>query len=284
MKKVSIILFIVIGTFGSVMSQNVLDGIYVKEHVPARKPIPYYHLREADVSWSKVVWRLLDLKEKQNHSLYYPKEPTDDRVSLTQLLVDGVQNEGITVYKFDLQNEFGETLTRDEMLIGLGVDTTESEEMDPITGEFTTNIAIGSPRPDEVKRMLMKEEWVFDKQRARMENRIIGLCPVRYFVKGGDAVSEDEQALTAKTLFWAYFPAYRPLFAKQEVFNPSNDAERRTFEDIFFKRKFASHIYRVTNVFDNRQLMDYKTGEDLLLEAEKIKDWMFKFEHDLWEM
>jgi hypothetical protein len=35
-------------------------------------------------------------------------------------------------------------------------------------------------------------------------------------------------------------------------------------------------------VYD-RRIQDYKTGIDALLEADKIKDGMFHFEHDLWE-
>jgi len=286
MKKLGILIFLSIGfVFTSFSQSNVMDGIYEKEHVPARRPIPYYYLREADVSWSKKVWRLLDLKEKENHPLYYPTEPQDDRVSLVQLMLDGVTNEGISVYDYQLANEFNLVLTPEEVQSRLGVDTTETEEYDPITEEYTVKKVYGDLRPDQVTRMLMKEEWVFDKQRAKMEVRIIGLCPVRRYVKQSDAegVDPDEKEMTLSTLFWAYFPSYRPLFAKQEVFNPRNDAERRTFEDIFFKRKFASHIYRITNVYDNREITDYKTGEDALMEAERIKDWMFKFEHDLWE-
>lgn len=51
---------------------GVLDGVYVKEHIPTKKVIPYEFVREADVSWSKRVWRAIDLREKFNHPLYYP--------------------------------------------------------------------------------------------------------------------------------------------------------------------------------------------------------------------
>lgn len=287
MKKLSIFFVFVLMTVTSVMGQsNVLDGIYTKEHVTARKPIPYYHLRQADVQWSKVVWRMLDLKEKANHPLYYPTAPTDDRVSLVQLMLDGIENEGINVYEYDLDHEFKTVLTKEEIYESLGAAKDSAEQYDPVSEEYTMNYTNSEPRPDEVLRMLMKEQWVFDKQRSKMEVRIIGLCPIRRYIKetNAEGIDPDEKVLDAKTLFWAYFPSFRPLFAIQEVFNPNNDAERRTFDDIFFKRKFASHIYRITNVYDNREIKEYKKGEDLLLEAERIKDWMFKFEQDLWEM
>jgi len=284
MKRIIFIL-IVVSVFSNVLNAQVLDGIYVKEHVPARKPIPYYHLREADVSWSKTVWRILDLKEKQNHPLYYPLIPTDDRLSLVALMASGIENEGAVVYDPDDQfNEFGVELTSEAVKINMGAELDSSEVENMITGEYEMKYETREITWSDITRILMKEEWVFDKQRAKMEVRIIGLCPVRRYNKGEGELEEGEEVvLTPKKLFWAYFPSFRNLFAKQEVFNPNNDAERRTFDDIFFKRKFASHIYRVTNVYENRRIETYKKGEDLLLEAERIKDFLFKFEHDLWE-
>jgi gliding motility associated protien GldN len=287
MKKLSLYLLFSLGFVILSFGQDVMDGIYVKGHVPARKPIPYYHLREADATWSKKVWRMLDLKEKLNHPLYYPTEPMDDRRSLMKILLDGIQNNGITVYDFDIygQSEFNTVpLTLEEVnkKMGGGIDTSWVPNLE--TGMDEERITPIDPKPEQVLRMFMKEEWVFDKQRAKMEVRIIGLAPVRWYAEELDIDGmEGEKNMKLSPMFWAYFPAYRELFAQQEVFNPYNDAERRTFEDIFFKRKFSSHIYRITNNYDNREITSYKNGEDALMEAERIKEWMFKFEHDLWE-
>ncbi len=56
----------------NVPSENIIDGVYIKEHVPTKRLIPYEHVREADVIWSKRVWRRIDLREKINHPLYFP--------------------------------------------------------------------------------------------------------------------------------------------------------------------------------------------------------------------
>jgi gliding motility associated protien GldN len=89
----------------------------------------------------------------------------------------------------------------------------------------------------------------------------------------GDPVLED--------LFWIYFPEARFVFANSEVFNRINDAERRTYEDVFWKRQFESTVIKESNVYD-RSINEYKTGLDALLEAEKIEEKIFNFEHDFW--
>jgi len=71
------------------------------------------------------------------------------------------------------------------------------------------------------------------------------------------------------------------VLARERVFNTGNDASPITWEDLLEMRFFSSYIYKVSNVYD-RRLQDYKTGVDLLLEAEKIKAEIFNFEHDLW--
>ena len=45
---------------------DVIDGVYIKEHIPTKRMIPYEFVREADVVWSKRVWRVIDMREKIN--------------------------------------------------------------------------------------------------------------------------------------------------------------------------------------------------------------------------
>lgn len=52
--------------------EGVVDGIYITEHIPTKRMIPYEFVREADVTWSKRVWREIDMREKINHPIYLP--------------------------------------------------------------------------------------------------------------------------------------------------------------------------------------------------------------------
>jgi gliding motility associated protien GldN len=293
MKKLVVISIIAVMFNISLTAQQkeptVLDGIYVKEHVPARKPVPYHHLREADMMWTKKIWRVLDLREKINHPLYYPIQTvkTDDRYSLISLTTTSVESGDLEVYDPG-DDEFTTPITVATIDVNFGA-IADSAYVDNVeTGESELKVIAGVRKYGEVTRLMIKEIWYFDKQRSMLEVRIVGMCPIRMAppkIAIGEEVSDagEEKELTASKLFWVYFPSIRPILANHEVFNPNNDAERRTFDDIFFKRRFSSYIFSETNVYDNRIIGEYRYGLDALLEAEKIKDWMFRLEHDLWE-
>ncbi len=278
MKKVICIMAFVLTFAGinSVSAQNVLDGVYVKEHYPTRKVIPYTHLREADVMWSKRIWRKLDLREKINQPMYFPVDRIKDRRSLTQVIMEAVKEGSLTAYSAS-DDEFTLTLTKAEIdKIGAKTDTMYVENPDP-PYDLQMKIVVNEFDPGTVKEYRIKEDWFFDKQRSVQDVRIIGICPVADNI---DPVTGEIRGSTP--LFWIYFPEARNIFASAEVFNRSNDAERRTLEDIFWKRQFGSYVYKEQNVYD-RRIADYKQGIHALLEAERVKDDLFTLEHDLWE-
>lgn len=277
MKKLlfSFIIIVILSAFTiNPSGAQVMDGIYVKEHVPVRNPIPYTTLREADVMWSKRIVRQLDLKEKLNHPIYYPTTTfnSDGRKSLIQLLIWGFENASKTAYEFVMVPMTYEIVTPIQYAevkrqLGYKIDTLSTGALDTIREQ-----------PSEVQLLLMKEEWFFDKQRSVMDVRIIGMCPIRVYE------SPSAPGTYIKTpAFWIYFPEFRDLFARTEVYNPKNDAERRTFDDIFWKRKFSSNIIKESNVYNDRTIGTYALGLEAMLEGEKVKDFIFKMEHDLWE-
>lgn len=282
MKKI-VFFFILISSISlqDVFSQEstVLDGIFVKEHYPSRRVIPYTSLREADVMWNKRVWRRIDLREKQNHVLYFPiKDYAQGRKNLFEIIQDAVLNEGtITAYSpgsvVAPDDMFTTPLTTEEVKKILT--PTTSEDVYDEFGEITGTQEVENPiAAAQVKFYDIKEEWFFDKQRSVMDVRIIGILPMIEV-----ETETGEKAL--KDLFWIYYPEARYVFANNEVFNRANDAERRTYEDIFWKRQFASRITKVSNVYE-RRIADYKSGIDALLESEKLKEEIFNVEHDLW--
>jgi gliding motility associated protien GldN len=134
-----------------------------------------------------------------------------------------------------------------------------------------------SARPEEVKQLMIYEEWYFDKKLSKLDVRIIGLEPywMGYDQTMGRALH--------KPLFWIKFDDVRDVLAKSEAFLANNDAQRISYDDLFMQRRFGSIIFGESNVFDDRMINDYTIGKYTLFEAERIKNELFNFEHDLWE-
>jgi len=92
-----------------------------------------------------------------------------------------------------------------------------------------------------------------------------------------------EEDIQKKKLFWVYYPEARTIFANHMAFNPHNDAEHWSFDDIFLKRYFASYVFQESNTYNNRLISQYALGVEALMESERIKENIFNFELDLWE-
>ncbi len=254
--------------------------IYTKETIiPEKKPVPYPYVREADVMWAKDVWRTIDLRQRMNFPLRYPiegKMSGGDRYSLFGLLMEGIKTEEITPYEYVPNVGWKEPFSKL---------TTLQKIYDDTNGEVIPNDD-GSPGEviqgtSYIWQFMIQEQWFFDKKHSVMKVRIVAIAPV--FFNLFDEFGERLPQPTRSIPFIVHFPQCRRLFATNAIYNANNDAQPISFDDLFFQRRFASTIMAESNVYGNRQLTSYKTGQDILLEADKIKNDLFIMEHDLWE-
>lgn len=258
--------------------QTVLDGAWIKEHNKTKKVVQYPFIREADVMWARRVWQDINLREKMNLPLYYPLDESNGMKNLFSVIRDALLVEGsITAYSVGISGQEDDfrtpMLVSDVKAIYENVDTTST--MDPDTGEMIERIQTIELDPDEITQYRIKEDWFFDRQRSERYIRIIGIAPMK------ERMDEGEPTGAFETLFWLYFPECRYVFANWDSFNRMNDAERRSFDDLFQKRMFASTIIKESNVY-NRPISDTHSGIDALLKAQEIKEQLFVLEHDLW--
>ncbi|NJM14058.1 MAG: gliding motility protein GldN [Bacteroidales bacterium] len=106
--------------------------------------------------------------------------------------------------------------------------------------------------------------------------------PIRVYNRLDDDGLPTEEIIR-RPAFWIYFPEARPMLARHEVYNRQNDANSISLDDFFWQRRFNSYIFAQSNVYNNRTIQEYTIGLETLLEADKIKNWLFEVEHDLWE-
>ncbi len=245
-----------------------------------RKYIPYPPIREADVLWSKQIWREIEVGEKINLPLYYPIEPIKDRRSLYDIIVKAYQENRLQPFegKADYNNgEFTEALNIsycDSNCFGrkfLEDSTDVDGNVVGVVQRFSAYTA------SDVIRYRLKEYWYFDKQRSQLMVKIMGIMPIISYED-----PKTKEMATSGTA-WFYFPELRAVIANEEIYNRKNESVRLTFDDVFMKRYFSSHIIKEDNVFDRTLDQAGYKGFDQLVEADKVKEKIFNFEHDLWD-
>ena len=283
MKRTTIIIgvvLLVVTTIGVERANSqIINGAYKRSDTFQKKPMPLPMVREADVFWSKMVWRIIDLREKINQPLYFPTTEVDGITSLSSLLVKGIETGQLTAYDARNDDDFKTPLTMAEVKESFGAETRTREVRNFETGELEMREIQGEIRLEEVKQLMIKEEWYFDKQNSRLQVRIIGICPIQEFYR------EDvpDSPVQRRKVFWIYYPEARELLAANEVFNPYNDSRRMSFDDLFVKRYFNSYIVQESNVYNNRLISQYLVGKNAMLESKRIEEKIFNLEQDLWE-
>src|SRR5690606_18785663 len=137
-----------VSSFG-VMAQNYLlnakspDEITDKgiEDIMAEAdgPVPYQHINENDILFSKMVWETIPLDERANLIYYYPEIATENRKPLFNVLIDAIKNKDTTEiydndnfdYKLtyeDISSKFTRTDTVDEGKVQLMMEGVVDEQ------------------------------------------------------------------------------------------------------------------------------------------------------------
>jgi len=264
-------------------------------NVQQKDAINLTHIREADVFWSKRIWRSLDLRQKMNLVLYYPIDSaTLGKRSFVQVLYDefvaNPENVGPDAVKIYKTYELRESYTFDELQTSFA--PSDSVATININGDLVDTVVRKDFRDlkEEVITVQLMEDWFFDKQRSVLDVRILALgieLPIYTTLVDIDpftqqAIFSEWDKKDESMVFWFYFPAIRPVLARHECFKRHNDAARVSYDDIFLARIFGSYITKEENVYD-RKIRQYTAGLDALLEAERISNEIEEFEQTLWE-
>ena len=246
--------------------------------------VPWPHLREADMIYRKRVWRVIDLREKNNKVLTWPKN------AYTDLIMEMARNGKLPVYESTdsmvnpLNLEKVHKATSYTMVMEV-IDSSQLDgrpiaEMTPEEIPTTPKDILVPRRWQDIQSLRIMEEWIFDKEHGVMIVRIISIQPMVDVMVNGNSIG------TTEPMFTINYSQLRPLMAKQKVFNPGNGTYPLSFDEYFERRLFNSYIIKESNVYDYfiKGLPEFeKDNLGALLEADRIKLDLFTFEHDLWE-
>lgn len=262
------------GGQGSVLKPK--DIAYDPQDKTERRVVPLAYMRDADIMYRERIWRVIDTKQKINEQLYYPVQKNANRISLFDLLRQALMTGEINAYRFNATDwdDYSEQLTPTEIKgILVSIDSTPDEN-----GNMT--VVYDSVTPDKIRGYMLKEDWHFEKQRSVLDPRILWICPLTVTINKN--THQEDPSAGNTDLFWINFPEIRPLLARTPVFNEKNDAEWRSFDDIFMMRQFSSYIVQQSNVF-NRSIATYMKGIDALEESNRIHDKIEAIEDNMWQ-
>jgi gliding motility associated protien GldN len=305
------------GPINSRTKTGVIDGVYLSTHIPTKRLIPYEYVREADVIWSKRVWRTIDLREKINRYLYFPLDEfaadeswvrNESRWSLWTVIRHHILTGDLTVYshynpadfnvkdgdmfKYPVLPEPGkdyntDSVYRDEIRIYLGKEGTRPDRAySNMYGTGDSLDAQGNPvyPPTPYSRYTSKDIVQYKLKEDWFFDKERSVLDVRIIGIAPVRYDKDDNGNIGgtKVMFWLYFPTdCRYVFNNYFVYNEDNGSRWMSFDDFFMKRRFNSFIHKEENVYD-RSVDKYRVGVDALMESRKITEEIRILEHDVW--
>jgi len=246
--------------------------------------------RADDVVWSRVIYRVLDMREKQNYQMYFPMRPNDEYRSLFRVMLDAICK-GVTVYKRN-PREIVPSFTDSMKLAGDELskvfafnDNMDNNliQIDPITKQ--TKI-VNDQYFNYVKnqlKFLIQEIVFFDKHTSRMYSKIMAIAPLYALHPDNTQSKQSMRYFQESVLCWFAFDELRPYLAKQYVIPNGNETQRLTYDEFFAQKLYSSYLLGDGNMF-NRMLLEYAVDPNKIRkEQQRIETELMNFEEDLWE-
>ena len=276
MKKTLVIFMtlLLVATAADAQVSKFEDYTYPHTAVKERKAVPYRYIREANVKWSKRIHRVIDVREKQNKVMHWPRNPF-------YLIIWNAALNGETVaYRND---SLTSVITPEDITKAVSIEMTvmvpnpdnPDDPYDLIPKEVKETY-----EPEKIVKYRIMEDWIFDYNYSDFRARIIAIAPL---IK---LPTESGVELGDVAIFWLKMDELRDKLAQEEVFNTKNDAARMSFDHWFQMRQFNSYVVKESNMYDQDISMfeEFRDdGVEALLESDRIKNDLFILEHDLWE-
>ena len=312
-KKLSFIVIMLLGVMTAQAQHKVISffdevgsaRIQTAEFSQAHDTIVMVDHRIDDVIWSRYVYRIIDMRYKQNYQLYFPTKSDDaDYRNLFKVITDAVVD-GLPIYEKNMETikpDFKQApipptsipmmFMADDPLADYSddpthFDITSSDAMlvhyDSVADEMSFHFYPFEKLVKNQLKYLIQEVVFFDKHTSRLHVKIMGIAPLQADKISTRDNSNIMSSLRESIMFWIPFDALRPYLAMQYAIPNRNEVKRVTFDEFFQKRLFTSYIVGEGNMY-NRWIPDYAgTEEEVKKEQQRIEAELLNFEQDLWE-
>lgn len=271
--------------------------------------------RKDDIVWARVVYRVIDMRLKQNYQLYTPIVADDPLyASLFRTMLRAIEG-GAPIYKkssqgSDVRPYFNDSTKVEKSLIPSlfqnhisqdDLDMMSDEEKqdatvlkyDQATDAITFNNFPYKNYARNVLKFVIQEVVFFDKHYSRLFTKTVAIAPLcagnLWDLPANATVMES---VYKQILFWMPFEKLRPYLAAQPVTPLGNDKEGNMCYDEFFDKKlYSSYLLGDNNQYSRMvpELADaYKDDiqryyKEIRKEQQRIEAELLMTEQNLWE-
>lgn len=287
MKKLNVLIALLFISSVSLMAQHQINSFFnrngtvrleTQELIDSSDSLASVFHRADDVIWSRVVYRIIDMRYKQNLQLYFPTNADDPQYNNLLKVICMAIIDGMPVYakpnytditphfEFEpmdkpsmvgmLNNDLNGEIPQEEG--GLAAYDQLLINYDSIEDVMSFNAHSFEPYVRNQFKYLIQEIVFFDKHYSRLYTKIIGIAPL--FVNSYE-ISDDtpiHEALYLNIRFWILYDDLRPYLARQYVIPQANDTKRVTFEQFFAQKLYSSYLIGDSNMY-SRMFAQYAT-------------------------
>ena len=244
-----------------------VDGFYNYSILGNASPFNYPYINPANVRFYKRIWRDIDLTDPQNQVLAIPGS------TLIETILDALKTGKL--YAYDAADDGFKARLTSQQAIDKLIDSVLVPVFDHNGNQIDAKMRQNDFNPARVAKFRIKEDIFFDKQRSKIETRIIGLAPLI-------SVQTNDITINETPAFWLYFPECRNVFVKKDVSNPDKKMYEMSMDDIFLQRKFTSKIIKESNTTGQR-IIDYtQDSSEQAKEAQRIENGIEEYKRKVW--
>ena len=326
MKKISVFILALLGFVMNSNAQHQINSFFdemgivrleTQELKEASDTLVTVFHRSDDVVWSRVVYRIIDLRFKQNYQLYTPVSADDPVYASLFRTMLGAIEKGMPIYEKssnigDVKPYFtGEPLAKQEIPGLLNTDRTGDKDGNIATSDYMllnyVNDSLKFNRYSyedfarNTLKFMIQEVIFFDKHYSRVYSKILAIAPLNadnvvmnegiiQQIGTPQDISWESSFLSSmfsrrygQILFWVPFDAFRPYMAQQYVTPRGSDTKRITFDDFFAQKMYSSYLVGSNNIYSRMIPQIANTYEEMQKEQERIETELLNVEQDLWE-
>lgn len=268
--------------------------------------------RRDDVVWHRTIYRIIDLRYKQNFELYFPTNMDNAyQKSLFGVMMLAVCD-GIPVYAKPMDVSLDPHLELDPMprngiapLLELGSGETAAPTFDlgALEGMDGVDMSALSQNPSVLQydsindkmtiteyyhnfvrnqyKFLIREVVFFDKHYSRLYSTIEAIAPM--YAPKSEGAETAFDAIYQQVCFWLPFKDLRKYLKNQYINTSYNKSKRISYDEFFAKKLYTSYIVGEDNMYDRVIPQYLKTEKAIKREQQRLADELLNFEQDLWE-